>query len=661
MSAKDRQRNSEKVRFSIRAKLILIVSFIITASFIFITVFISGQIRTDARIKAEAANLEINRLTARDVDFRLMNIKSNVNAFIQASSVLSQESVDLFFDENPDIIAVFFNASGNGERLLFNRRFFSLLNIDENAVLSYFDDRRFELNQADKGEVSLLNAAPRFSGQTLALFFPWQNGSAGALFSSEKINSYLSYGINQSYLININGVILAHSNYYLVKDGISIADLDYIRQILNSTGSERQNLFESDFGVFMQSAYTPKKDMIQNVWDNVKSLIKPVTDRLSGFLFKNKIIKEMPSRDGSSGGISGMKMRQFVAYTELNSAAVIVLTSIEHNRVFEDADALIRNITCIAAVILLFSVIIIALFSGSISVPLKSLALAARQIENGNFDYELKINNHDETGALNYSFQKMCSALNVFGSFTDREIVSKAMRGEIKSGGVPKQCTVFFSDIHGFAEITNNFSMFFGNEGPDKIVQWLNQYYAGMIECVEKTNGVVDKLIGDALMAHWGTVYSTGSPRKDAFACVKSALMMRKILYFMNKDRKPGDYADPEISIGCGISSGIVTAGRLGSEKHMEYTVIGEPVNTAAQINSSAKMLGADIVISEDTWNLVGDKFVTEELPPVNLKGKERPVRVFAVINFLREPKGPQNLNDVRTLLGINPPVPRNN
>jgi adenylate cyclase len=198
--------------------------------------------------------------------------------------------------------------------------------------------------------------------------------------------------------------------------------------------------------------------------------------------------------------------------------------------------------------------------------------------------------------------------------------------------------------------------MAFGDEASDRIIYWLNNYFTKMVECVEKTNGVVDKFIGDALMAHWGTAYSAGNPRVDAFNCVKAALMMRKVLYFMNRERKSKDPANPVIHIGCGINSGIVTAGQLGSDKRMEYTVFGDPVNLASRLEVFAKSLGVDIIISENTWNLVGDKFVTEEMPSVKIEGKEKPVRIFAVINFYGEPKGPQNIDEVRSLLDIELP-----
>ena len=176
-----------------------------------------------------------------------------------------------------------------------------------------------------------------------------------------------------------------------------------------------------------------------------------------------------------------------------------------------------------------------------------------------------------------------------------------------------------------------------------------------MVECVEKTNGAVDKFIGDAVMAHWGTAYTAGSPAEDAFNCVKAALMMRTSLHDLNATRAKNDPGNPDIRIGCGINSGIVTAGQLGSEQRMEYTVIGDPVNLASRAEALNKPMGTDILITENTWELVGDKFITEEMPSVTVKGKEKPVRIFAVVN-MKNVAGPKTMKEVRTLLGIPTP-----
>jgi len=157
-------------------------------------------------------------------------------------------------------------------------------------------------------------------------------------------------------------------------------------------------------------------------------------------------------------------------------------------------------------------------------------------------------------------------------------------------------------------------------------------------------------------MAHWGTANTAGSPQEDALNCVKAALLMRIALYKLNKNRKQENWGNPPIRIGCGINTGIVTAGQIGSDLRMEYTVIGDPVNLASRVEALNKPLGTDILITEDTWNMVKDHIIVEEMPPVTVKGKEKPVRLFAVVNLAAVNSGPRTLAHVRKALGIKPP-----
>jgi adenylate cyclase len=286
----------------------------------------------------------------------------------------------------------------------------------------------------------------------------------------------------------------------------------------------------------------------------------------------------------------------------------------------------------------------------------RALADAALQIEQGEFGITLKPKSRDELGLLTASFGKMSSALGIFGRFTNRDIAIRAMRGEIKPGGLPKHATVFFSDIRGFTEKSEKFTIAFGEDASNRIVGWLNEYFTRMVDCVEKTNGVVDKFIGDAVMAHWGTAYTAGSAEEDAFNCVKAAIMMRFALMEINSKRTKGDPGNPEIRIGCGINTGLVIAGQIGSDQRMEYTVIGDPVNLASRTEALNKPLGTDILITEETWKLIGDKLITEEMPSVTVKGKEKPIRLFAVVNFEAAKTGPKTLAEVRSILGIPAP-----
>ncbi|MCL2806478.1 MAG: HAMP domain-containing protein [Treponema sp.] len=595
------------VRFSIGAKLILLISIIVILSLGSITALVSWLVHGDLRISAEENNFETNRRSAMEAEITLTNVLSHSRILIRnITNSADMSGVDFFFTENPQIASVFFIAQGRPAQLLVNRRFFVSREIEAELADSYFENQRNALGRAVRGETLILNAASHFSRPVLAIFFPWADGSAaGLLFSSENLNQNFGFGTNQSYMINSEGDILSHSDFSLVLADINLSSEDFIQSILESPQRSRQDLIESDF-------------------------------------------KNLQTGD--------KVIRKFVAFTRLSTAGCIVITSIEYDKVFEGIAATTRRNIYLTIAVLCISVIFIWIFSKTISVPLKALTIVAHNIEGGIFDMNLKPKGNDEIGVLTNSFQKMCAALNIFGRFTNREIAVRAMRGEIKPGGLPKHATVFFSDIRDFTAKSENFTKVFKEDASDRIVFWLNQYFTQMVDCVEKTNGVVDKFIGDAVMAHWGTAYTAGSPQQDAYNCVKAALLMRNALHEMNNERKKDDPGDPYIKIGCGINSGFVTAGQLGSDMRMEYTVIGDPVNLASRIEALTKPLGADIIISEDKWLLTGEKFITEEMPSVTVKGKEKPVRIFAVVNFKESGEGPKTITEVRKLLGIEAP-----
>jgi len=623
------------VRFPIGVKLIVLISIIVILSLGSITALVSWLFRADLQVSAEESNFESNRAAAMEAEMTFENVRAHSRILIKTTTAEVKANVseltDFFFRENPQIAAVLYTSSGNQNKIFINRHFFASREIDAQSADNYFENLKTAFGRAAQGETLLLNAAPHFKIPLIALIYPWQEEEseaktaaksaiqAGAvLFSSESLNQNFGYGTNQSYMINSSGDLLSHTEFSLVRSGVNVYEENFIKDILQSNEKSKQHLVESDF-------------------------------------------KYLHSADSITDTGNPSVMRQFIAFTKLETYGGAVITGIEYDKVFEGIQATTRRNLYLTAAVLSISIILIWFFSKTISVPLKTLAAAAHEIEGGNFDTELKPEGMDEIGVLTNSFLNMCGALHIFGRFTNREIAVKAMRGEIKPGGLTKHATIFFSDIRGFTAKSEKFAKTFGDKSSDLIVQWLNNYFTQMIDCIEKTNGVIDKFIGDAVMAHWGTAYSTGSPVKDAFNCVKAALMMRNVLYAMNKERAGSDdtsiaaCANPPIQIGCGINSGIVTAGQLGSEKRMEYTVIGDPVNLASRIESLTKPLGTDILISEDTWKLVGSCFITEEMPSVTVKGKAQPVRLFAVINTAGSSKAPQTLADVRKILGIKP------
>jgi adenylate cyclase len=167
-----------------------------------------------------------------------------------------------------------------------------------------------------------------------------------------------------------------------------------------------------------------------------------------------------------------------------------------------------------------------------------------------------------------------------------------------------------------------------------------------VVPCITKTGGLVDKYLtqsGLVIMALWGAAEGKG-PAHDAAGCIYSALMMRNALHNLNRNRRAGK---PLIKMGCGINTGEVIAGQMGSDERMEYTVIGDAVNLASRIEEPNEEFDTDILITENTWKLTDRFFITEEMPPLAVKGIGGIQQVFAVVNR-RNHYGPATMEEVR-------------
>lgn len=181
--------------------------------------------------------------------------------------------------------------------------------------------------------------------------------------------------------------------------------------------------------------------------------------------------------------------------------------------------------------------------------------------------------------------------------------------------------TILFSDIRGYTTLTENL-------GASEVVSLLNQYFETMVEAVFNYEGTLDKFIGDALMA----VYGAPLPLKEnhAWMSIQSALDMRRRLEEFNRGRFCEN--QPQIHIGIGISSGEVVSGNIGSQKRMDYTVIGDGVNLSSRLESVTKEYGCDIILSEYTYNHCSDRITVRELDKIRVKGKNNAVKIYELI-----------------------------
>jgi adenylate cyclase len=188
---------------------------------------------------------------------------------------------------------------------------------------------------------------------------------------------------------------------------------------------------------------------------------------------------------------------------------------------------------------------------------------------------------------------------------------------DIRLGGVNQEVTVMFADIRGFTPMSENLE-------PSRVVEILNEYFTRVTDVIFDNGGTLDKYIGDAVMAVFGAPISKG---KDAANAVNSAIQIQRLLIELNRDAAARKW--PELRVGIGINTGNAIAGNIGSPRRLDYTVVGDVVNTAQRLMANAT--GAQILISESTAKKLGKSFDMERLPELKVKGRSEAVPVFSV------------------------------
>ncbi len=189
-------------------------------------------------------------------------------------------------------------------------------------------------------------------------------------------------------------------------------------------------------------------------------------------------------------------------------------------------------------------------------------------------------------------------------------------------GGQLTMATVLFSDIRNFTAMAERI-------GPQDTVSMLNDYFTEMVDIIFNHGGILDKYIGDAMLAVFGAPFSTG---RDADQATRAAVNMLVSLREFNSRRV--ETRIPAIHIGVGINSDEVLVGNVGSPKRMDYTVIGDGVNLAARLESATKYYGSSILISEFTLQSLTDTYILREVDLIVVKGKTKPVAIYEVLDF---------------------------
>lgn len=336
-----------------------------------------------------------------------------------------------------------------------------------------------------------------------------------------------------------------------------------------------------------------------------------------------KAIKENAAKQTSSFQIQDKDIYYSVVKTHFGISVVSSLASSEINPIIS---FLKNQIYFILGIVLSLSFLISFILSEKITQPITSLVNATKRIKEGDFDNSdlEKINTHDEFTTLSKSFIDMTIGLkerekylNVLNKFHGQEITHEIISNPHITNAKKSKMTVLFTDLRNFTSLSENME-------PEETVLFLNDYFASMIQIIKANGGIIDKFIGDAIMAVWGAPYPS---EEDAQNAVKACLEMRETLKEINQKRALAGLAP--IEMGMGLHTGEAVSGVIGSDERLEYTVIGDTVNTASRIESATKEFKTDILMSEATQKEIKLFYPTQFLGDVSLKGKQEKVSLY--------------------------------
>ena len=220
----------------------------------------------------------------------------------------------------------------------------------------------------------------------------------------------------------------------------------------------------------------------------------------------------------------------------------------------------------------------------------------------------------------------------IFGKYVAKGIVEDVIKNEKKLdvGGELKEATILFSDIEGFTSISEKCS-----DRPAKLVEYLNNYFDRAVDAVDENGGIVDKFIGDAVMALFGLPVANDS---HADMAVKTGIKLKKIAEDLSREWE--SELGTKLHVRVGINTGEVIAGNIGSKsKKIEYTVIGDNVNLSSRLEGVNKYFGTSVIISSNVYNRLRkpEEFMFRELDTIRVKGKDKAVTIYEVVGYREE------------------------
>lgn len=588
-----------KILFPLGLKLALIVVLILMGSIWAITALTALLVSTELARTAENTNFAINSRAASGIEERLYKTRSDALLLLDMVSVTGDNIAstwqlrNMFYERNPNIAAVIVP----GTQSIHNQQFLSNNEVSYDALETWLAGETAALDQAKQNVPVIRNVSPALGINLLALFYPWQNDgledAAVIFFSPQNLSEITAAGSNSTMAVNGDGDVLIHPDFSQVRMGANISNSVFFEALKRNPGE---------------------------------------TVRLSYSEGGNRVVA------------SGHR---------ISICNIAVFSTLEYSLITEQIDVISRRNIMLSLAVLSLSFLVTWFYSKSITNPVKRLTAAAGRIKSGDFFLDLRKKSRDEIGVLTERFIEMGQGINqwmeirdLVGRFNSREITGRAMKGELNIRGEYLRAVIMSVDFVSFPAISEKLSA-------QASLDLLNSIIAKVMNCIEKSGGIVDKIIGKRLVAVWGIPFPSNDIGNDAMKCIDSALMIRKMISETNKQREASN--QPLIQIACGIHAGDVLTGHVGAFQYKRYSVSGKNIDLTVSCGEACGLADIDITISDAIRELSADRIIAEKLPP--RQKAECELDLFGLVNYIpaegQEPSGPLTLNDVRELLGV--------
>ncbi len=436
-------------------------------------------------------------------------------------------------------------------------------------------------------------------------------------------------------------------------------------EFLDFKASELEKYAESQWNLLVENNVADRPDMVAAAQAGVesfaRSIIRSSTEIIIAVKQDGSIASRTSAIEGSAdelaalAGMFAAGQRGFQSVTISGVERVVsgfsfgpfgwyMLVAEDRAAFYGDVESITRSTLTILIASLAIATVLVLLFVRYMTGPLSSMVTAMRRIiDSGDLSERVEVQFPDEIGTMSHTFNIMLDELqkayeqikkyafetvlaqkkeekirHIFQKFVPQELIDKFFQNpEEMLVGQNRKLAILFSDIRSFTTISESMA-------PDDLVNSLNRYFGSMVDIIMNRNGVIDKYIGDAIMAFFGAPVKHDD---DAVQSVLAAMEMTEELDRFNANQRK--LGKPEFKIGVGINYGTVTVGNIGCDKKMDYTVIGDAVNLASRIEGLTKPYHQPLIFSEFLYEHVKGALPCRLLDSVAVKGKTKGVRIY--------------------------------